>query len=34
MKKNCQIVWFFVVIFWLTGSWLLFDCQAIVWMVC
>ena len=33
-QKNCQIIWFFVVIFWYTDSWLSGDCQAIVWMVC
>ena len=33
-EKNCQIVWFFVVIFWHPASWLLSNCQPIVWMVC
>ena len=33
-EKNCQIVWFFVVIFWQSNSWLLGNCQPIVWMVC
>ena len=32
--KNCQIVWFFVVIFWQSDSWLPGNCQPIVWMVC
>ena len=32
--KNCQIIWFLVVMFWWTDSWLLGDCQATVWMVC
>ena len=33
-RQNCQIVWFFDVVLWYTGSWLSDNCQAIVWMVC
>ena len=32
--KNCQIVWFFVVIYWQSDRWLSCNCQPIVWMVC
>ena len=33
-RKNCQTIWFLVVTFWQTDSWLPGDCQRIVWMVC
>ena len=32
-RKNCQTIWFLVVTFWQTDSWLPGDCQPIVWMV-